>query len=196
MFHNDAGQGRRKLLMVLLESIVLLGFWFVLVGRLELSDLVLGGMAVAGVVWMSHGLVYPLFLAAGMTRSPAFILVRIWHGLAFMPWFLYRILIANLQVAYLVLHPRIPISPLFVQFPTGLRKHLAQVMIGNCITLTPGTITVELDAHTYTVHVLAPPSASDVLTASLQNRVARIFGEDVETPPAPRWASRLKELAQ
>lgn len=197
---NDAAQTRQqpqvrqKLLVALLEFGVLFGFWIILAGSLELSDLVLGAFASGLVTWMSHGLFSTLFEAHARARPGTFIFTQIWHWIIFLPWLFFRMAVANLHVAYLVLHPRMPIEPIMLQFRTGLRKRVGRVVVGNCITLTPGTITIGLDSDTYVVHALDPASATDLLEGNLQKRVARIFGESPDAPPTPRWAYTFEEL--
>lgn len=197
---NDAAQTRQqpqvhhKLLVALLEFGILFGFWIILAGRLKFSDLVLGALAAGLVTWMSHGLVSTLFEVHARARPKAFLLNQIRHWITFLPWLFFRMVVANIHVAYLVLHPRMPIEPVMLQFRTGLRKRVGRVVVGNCITLTPGTITIALDSDTYVVHALDPSSATDLLKANLQNRVARIFGESPDAPPAPRWAFTFEEL--
>ena len=189
-------QVRQQVLVALLEFSILFGFWIILAGKLKLSDLVLGALAAALVTWLSHGLVSSLFEAHARARPKAFVIYQIWHWLTFLPWLFFRMAVANVQVAYLVLHPRMPIEPVMLQFRTGLRKRVGRVVVGNCITLTPGTITIALDLDTYVVHTLVPSSAADLLEATLQNKVGRIFGEAPDPPPSPRWAFTFEELEQ
>ena len=58
--------------------------------------------------------------------------------------FLFEMAKANLQVAYLVLHPKMPIHPGIVRVKTGIQSELGRTFLANSITLTPGTLTVDL----------------------------------------------------
>jgi len=122
------------------------------------------------------------------------LLFQIWRFIAYLPWLLIKIMVANLQVAYIVLHPRMPIAPALLQFQTRLQKNLARVIVANSITLTPGTITVGLNNGRYIVHVLVPSLASGILESKIQNKVGEIFMEEKEEPPSPVWAHSLEEL--
>ena len=62
--------------------------------------------------------------------------------LLYLPWLAYQILASNIYVAYLVLHPRMPIDPSLVEFETSLQSERALVLLAQSITLTPGTVTV------------------------------------------------------
>ena len=114
--------------------------------------------------------------------------------LAYMPWLLYQIIKANIQVASIVLNPKMPIDPVFLQFNTQLKRKVAQVILATSITLTPGTVTMILENGRYTVHALVPGSAGDLVEANMQNKVGAIFMEKKEPPPDVRWAHSLEEL--
>ena len=66
---------------------------------------------------------------------------------------------ANFHVAYLVLHPRLPISPGFVITGIDLKKELSKTYYLNSITLTPGTITVKCQDDRLVVHCLTKRNA-------------------------------------
>jgi multicomponent Na+:H+ antiporter subunit E len=114
--------------------------------------------------------------------------------LAYMPWLLYQIIKANIQVASIVLNPKMPIDPAFLQFSTRMKRTVAQVILATSITLTPGTVVVRLEDGRYTVHALVPGSAGDLVEANMQNKVGEIFMEEKEPPPEVRWAHSLEEL--
>ena len=85
-------------------------------------------------------------------------------------------------------------NPGFFLFRTRMRKGMAQVTLANSITLTPGTITVNLEDGHYIIHTLKPPLAQELADAVMQNKVAKIYLEKKETPPATRWVYSLEEL--
>lgn len=96
----------------------------------------------------------------------------------YIPWLIYQIFLANFHVIYLVLHPRMPIDPKIVRFKTKLKSDLSVVTLANSITLTPGTITVDIREGRYYVHALSKKVAHDLLTGDMENRVAKIYGEE------------------
>jgi multicomponent Na+:H+ antiporter subunit E len=77
-----------------------------------------------------------------------------------------------------------------------MRKGIAQVTLANSITLTPGTITVNLENGHYIVHTLKPPLAQELVEAVMQNKIARVYMEEKEQPPDIRWVYSLEELKQ
>jgi multicomponent Na+:H+ antiporter subunit E len=67
-------------------------------------------------------------------------------------WLVYYLIVliwemikANLDVAYRVIHPKLPIKPGIVKVKTKLRSEAALTYLANSITLTPGTFTIDVD---------------------------------------------------
>jgi len=94
-------------------------------------------------------------LHPGKLLSP----VRYYHLVVYTFIFIYYCVVANLQVMYLVLHPDLPIKPGVVKVKTRLKSAAARTALANCITLTPGTLTVDVtdDGYLY-VHWLVVES--------------------------------------
>ena len=65
--------------------------------------------------------------------------------LYYLPIFLWEILKANIDVAYRVSHPGLPITPGIVKVKTHLKSDTGLTFLANSITLTPGTLTVDID---------------------------------------------------
>jgi multicomponent Na+:H+ antiporter subunit E len=86
-------------------------------------------------------------------------------ALAFLGTFLYELLTANVDVAYRVLAPSMPIDPDVVAVPLRVESDVAITTIANSITLTPGTLTMDHDAETNTlyVHAIAAEDLESVL---------------------------------
>jgi len=189
--------GPKRLAIVTLQFSILLLFWLVLSGHYQTKYILMGVIAAGLVTLLTHDLFYSLFHRPGEKKTNARLaLLQMWHFLAYLPWLFSRIIIANIQVAYLVLHPRMPIEPALLQFRTKLKLNLAQVILANSITLTPGTVTVNLEDGRYIIHTLVPSSAQEILTARMQNKIGAIFLEKEEPPPVPLWRHSLEELEQ
>jgi len=63
----------------------------------------------------------------------------------YLPVLLKEIVLANIDVAYRVIHPRLPITPGIVKVKTSLKSDVALTFLANSITLTPGTLSVDID---------------------------------------------------
>jgi multicomponent Na+:H+ antiporter subunit E len=150
--------------------IILLGLWLVLSGHYDSFHITLGIICCALVAFLSHDLLFPVFQWG---RSFA-VFTRF---MAYLPWLFYQIILANLHVAKMVLHPKMPINPRIVEFDSKLESNLAFTTLGNSITLTPGTITVDIREGKYFVHALTTKVADDLLSGDMENRVAAIYSE-------------------
>jgi len=72
--------------------------------------------------------------------------------LLYVPYFLYYCVKANLDVAVRVIHPDVPIKPGIVKVRTTLTGQMARTFLANSITLTPGTLTVDIDGQDLYIH--------------------------------------------
>ena len=95
-------------------------------------------------------------------------------ALLYWPWLLYQIFIANIDVAYRVWHPRLPISPRLFKAPLKTKSDLGAVIYANSITLTPGTVTVDVNKRSLLVHALSADSQDSVLDDNMQTRVKKL----------------------
>jgi len=80
-----------------------------------------------------------------------------------------------------------PIRPGLLRFNTKLRSQTGQIILANSITLTPGTITVDFQDGTYTIHALVPDAAATLVDAKMQSKIEGMFGEREETTTDIRW---------
>jgi len=102
----------------------------------------------------------------------------------FVPWLLWQIVLSNLHVARVIVSPRLPIRPRLVHLPAPLRSDFARTVLANAITLTPGTLTLDVREGGMQVHALTDDSARGLLSSSMVERVARLDGpDDAPTPP-------------
>lgn len=126
---------------------------------------------------VAAGLAAALVIVTLNTRASASSPYRVrgWRAAIYVPWLLSRILLSGLHLAYLILHPRLPIEPKLFRHATALGHEAGIVLLSNSITLTPGTITVEAGDDSVLVHAMDGKSAEDVLSERLERRVAAIF---------------------
>jgi multicomponent Na+:H+ antiporter subunit E len=74
--------------------------------------------------------------------------------LAYLPWLLKEILVANIDVARVILRPKLKISPRVVFFHGTQKTDLGRAIYANSITLTPGTITTGVNGNEFEIHAL------------------------------------------
>jgi len=147
--------------------VVMLGFWVVLSGMFDAFHLSLGVISCLLVANFSHNLVfyhgYPATWFKGVVGVAAYL-----------PWLFYQIILANLEVAWVVLHPRMlsKIDPHLIRFNTSLKAPISRVTFAQSITLTPGTITVNVDEDEFLVYALTR-NAGEALPGEMEKRIAR-----------------------
>jgi multicomponent Na+:H+ antiporter subunit E len=157
-----------------LTFFILFALWIVFSGRFDAFHLILGLVSCLIVSIFCHDFLFT-------TRNPsARGLIGLWFRfLIYIPWLLYQIFIANLRVMYLVCHPRMRelIDPHIIYFNSRLKSDYSRTTFANSITLTPGTITVNVMAlGRFSVHCIDKPSGES-LPGEMEERIAKVFGE-------------------
>ena len=100
-----------------------------------------------------------------------------WRALfSYWPWLALQILLSNLDVARRVLSPSLPISPRLFVLRAGQGTDLGQVIYANSITLTPGTVTVEIENRELVVHALTEEAAQSLRSGAMDRRVTALEG--------------------
>jgi multicomponent Na+:H+ antiporter subunit E len=128
---------RRLIYFVAGFVIWLLLTWPVVNGKIDIQVVVAGLIASIFVALLFHEILpkeHHVFI------SP----VRIFWLLVYMPVFFYYVVKANFDVVYRALHPKMPIRPGIVKIKTNLKTDSGITALANSITLTPGTLTVDL----------------------------------------------------
>jgi len=121
----------------LIYFVVALVVWLLLTWSLDIQMLIAGVIASIIVAVLFHEIMpkeHKVFI------SP----VRMFWLLLYVPVFFYYMLIANFDVVYRALHPKMPIKPGIVKIKTKLKTDSGITALANSITLTPGTLTVDL----------------------------------------------------
>ena len=145
-------------------------------------------LAVLWLLW--SGLFLPLMLAIGLVSCVLVVwLTRRFETidhesvplhlgvgiLAYWGWLLKEIVISSLQVTRIILSRDMPISPTLVKVKAKARGEVPEVLFGNSITLTPGTLTTDIDEHgELTVHALTKEGADGVVNGDMNDRVAAL----------------------
>ena len=145
--------------------------WMGLTWSLHWQDL-LAGLVVALLIAFFVGDIYPEHLQAAFNPRRWF-----WFAL-YVPYFLYYCVKANFDVAYRVLHRDTPIRPGFVRVQTELESDMARTLLANSITLTPGTLTVDVDGRDLYVHwINVRGEGVEAHTRMIARRFERILKE-------------------
>ena len=128
---------RRLIYFVLAFIVWVLLTWPFADGKIDLQVIIAGVIAAFLIAILFHEILpkeYRVFI------SP----VRVFWFLVYVPVFFYYVIKANLDVIYRALHPKMPIKPGIVKIKTILKTESGITALANSITLTPGTLTVDL----------------------------------------------------
>ncbi len=141
-------------------------------------------LMIAWLLW--SGLYKPLLLALGVFSSVlvvylahrmrlfdthAFDIRYLVRLLPYWGWLSKEILKSSLEVTRVVLSPKPPISPTVAEFDSSCSEPMDQAVLGNSITLTPGTLTLQIvDGH-FVVHALTEQGARDIVGGEMDRRV-------------------------
>lgn len=160
------------------------GFWYLLVGlalvwilltaTFQLQELVIGAVVVV-VLALAARSVVPLY--SGMRGGIRPILFLPGYAAIFV----WQLILANLDMARRVLSPRLPINPGIVRVRTKLRSPLGKLVLSNSITLTPGTLTMDVKGQDLLVHwVDVQGEDRDAATREIVSRFERGLSEVTE----------------
>jgi len=93
---------------------------------------------------------------------------------AYWLWLLREIIVSSLDVAKLILSPSLPISPSVVVLKAEAQTDAGLVILGNSITLSPGTVTLDLHEGQLTIHCLTSEGARELQNGEANRRAAAL----------------------
>ena len=164
-FRPAPQRGEARLPAVLLLLLVLAVSWVLWSGLYKPLVLGLGAFSCVLSVYMAHrmGFFRHQALISLLPRLPAY-----WW------WLLREIIASSLDVARLILQPSLPISPTVVTLQAKPETPVGQAILGNSITLSPGTVTLDVHEGELLVHCLTSESARAMLDGEVNRRAARL----------------------
>lgn len=156
-----------------LTLISLFILWILLTSTLGWEELITGFIFSAFVAFFG----YSYFTERGFSGIN---LKKTAYFLLYIPVFFWEMIKANFDVAYRVVHPKMPIKPGIVRIKTNLKSDIAKLILGNSITLTPGTLTVEivkdnLLIHWINVRTKDVSKATDIIGKRFEKYIKVIF---------------------
>jgi multicomponent Na+:H+ antiporter subunit E len=144
-------------------------FWIVMSGYFTPFLLGAGVLSALAVAWFAHRMDvvdnegHPVHLGFGV--------------LLYWPWLFKEIAKSAWAVSKIILDPRLPVSPTVVKFAPGQRTVVGLVTHANSITLTPGTIAIEVEPGEFVVHGLTREGAEGCVDSEMDRRVRQFEGQ-------------------
>jgi multicomponent Na+:H+ antiporter subunit E len=148
---------------------LLYAVWLLWSGHMEPLLLVLGLLSAALVTWLSYRM--------RLIDREAFPYHLTGRLLAYIPWVLWQVIKTNVDIARIILHPKLPIFSHLIFLEVKQQTELGRVIHANTITITPGTVTLDVRDGYFVVHALTRESAAQDGTDDLNDRVARLEGK-------------------
>ncbi len=158
---------RKPLNQILALGATLGLLWLLLSGHYTPLLLSLGLISVMSCVWIA---VHMGIVDEEMHHRQFKLYAVVLYGF----WLMKEIVLACLDVSRRILDPKLPISPVLVQLPVSQQSDMGRTIFANSITLTPGTIAVDLGDQTVQVHALTRAAAEGLATGEMDRRVSAL----------------------
>ena len=156
---------RRTLILFFL----LFAIWLLWSGHYTPLLLSLGLVSCGFVAWIARRMG-----VADREGVPIEILPRM---LLYLPYLVLEIVKANVDVARRIVAPRMPIGPRVFRTDASQRTDLGRTVYANSITLTPGTVSIDIEGDEITVHALTASAQAGVENDEMNRRVSRVEGQ-------------------
>ncbi len=134
-----------------------------------------------------------------VARPTATTLRRLARAVVVLPYVAWAVVAANLSLALVLVDPRLPIDPSVERLAIAADSDLERAAVANAVTLTPGTVAVDVDGSTLVVHTLTAGSRADLLEGRLFRAIRYVFaGREAAaaghpTPPAATDGGEVPE---
>jgi len=155
---------KKNLILLLL----LFAFWLILSPAVSLQSVLIGIIVSVLVVLYSQDVVF------SEEEVTIYSLGKLKIFIVYMFTLLAEIVKANIDVAKVVLSPSMPISPSFIKVHAVFKNDFNKVIYANSVTLTPGTLTVDVRGDEYVIHALTDAAAAGMDNSILEQYVKKL----------------------
>ena len=148
--------------------IVTYAFWLVLSGHYTAPLMIVGAVSSLAVVALASRMA-----VIDREGHPIYLFGRaMWYW----PWLIWQIIKSGIDVSRIILSPSLPISPTLINVKASQKSVVGVVTYANSITLTPGTVSVEVEGDEITVHAITRAGAMDLAEGEMDRMVTRFEG--------------------
>lgn len=153
-------------------TLAMVAAWLTLSGYFIPMILTFGAISIAIVVWMCRRM--------GILDGETVPYLSLLPTTSYFVWLFVEIVKANMQVVKAVLSPDLEVSPTLVKIPLNTDIDIAETMFANSITLTPGTVSVDMKPDHILVHALLEEMSAPEDFAEMEKRSAWAVGHKIE----------------
>lgn len=145
---------------------LLLLFWLILTPSITWESIAIGAFVSILVVMYSRDVLFDI------SEIPVYRPGHFMNMVQFAGVLVVEIFKANIDVAKIVLNPALPIQPHFIKVPMMLKNDFNKVIYGNAVTLTPGTLTVDITDQEFIIHALTNEAADAMENSFIEQWVS------------------------
>lgn len=165
---------------MLIWNLLLALTWMALQASFTLADFVVGFVLGALIIVLTRRVTMsePLTLRNWLTfQHPRVYVVQTWRWFAFLGFSFWSIIKSNIQVARILLSPKLNIQPGIVALPLDIKSEGGITLLANLITLTPGTVSMDVssDRKTLYIHTLNISSVDEMRRETKQDFERRVM---------------------
>lgn len=152
-----------------------MGFWYLMSGFFDITHTIMGVLSVGIVMVVNYKLKTFSFYddETDIIKDLRFFYVPYYFG-----WLIVQIVVSGIEVAKILLSPSLPIQTSIVRFKVDFPNPHCKMILGNSITLTPGTLTVEINGDEFIVHAISPASFEGLASDNMPKKVLRLFTKE------------------
>lgn len=149
-------------------TLALIASWSLWSGHFENWFIpILGGLSILLCMWISLRM-----KIVDEEGAPAQLGIRPFTNYA--PYLISEIIKSNLEVTKIILSPKMPLSRTMIDVHAQQKSEMGRVILANSITLTPGTVSVNMDDDTILVHALSFEGAEEDLSGDMGRRICKL----------------------
>jgi multicomponent Na+:H+ antiporter subunit E len=149
-----------------------MGFWYLMSGFFDITHTIMGVLSVGIVMGINYKLKTFSFYE---NETDVLKELRIFYVPYYFGWLLVQIVISGIEVARMLLSPSLPIQTSIVRFKVDFPNPHCKMILGNSITLTPGTLTVDINDDEFIVHAISPASFEALASDKMPQKVLNLF---------------------
>lgn len=144
-------------------------------GFLDAIHIGMGVVSVVGVLYVNYQLKSHRFFDDDMQDLKE---LRFGRAVYYVGWLIVQIVASGFHVMSVIVKPKMPIRTTLLTFKVDLPSAHARMILGNSITLTPGTLTIDIVGDTFTVHCLDSNSYEGIIDDTMPRQVLKLFEKE------------------
>ena len=158
---------------MVIQGTVLLSLWLLFSGHYDVFHISAGIFSVGLIMLLNRELFRVRLYPGDIHRE-----IKISAVFGYVVWLLKEIVVAAVGVARIVLTPKMPLDPSLLEFHAEMPNAGSQAILANSITLTPGTITIDISHGVFLVHAINDSSSDGLVRGVMPARVAHLYRDD------------------